>query len=120
MGWTQHTGTLLGWCSVTSIIIPACEGEEVRHVVQYFFFFAAVAYVHQRITGSERFIIYFGSAEPCNLQCSCIIHVRVGRGGNVLAACVCCSMWADMREATYAMSGGGGGRKSSPDGEPGS
>lgn len=38
----------------------------------------------------------------------------------VLTACVCCSMGADMREATYAMSGGGGGRKSSPGGEPGS
>lgn len=73
---------------------------------------------------NSRFIIYFGSVEPCNLQCSCIVHVRsvrVGRGSMcVLTACVCCSMGADMREATYAMSGGGGGRKSSPGGEPGS
>ena len=77
VGWTQHTGTLLGWRSVPSVIIPMCEGEEVRHVVQQV---------------NSRFIIYFGSAEPCNPQCSCIFHVRsarVGRGGNVLATCVC-------------------------------
>lgn len=72
-----------------------CQGEEVRHVVQYFFFLQLqLMYIKesQAQKVNSRFIIYFGSVEPCNLQCSCIVHVRsvrVGRGGNVLAACVC-------------------------------
>lgn len=75
-------------------------------MVQYFFFLQLqLMYIKesQAQKVNSRFIIYFGSVEPCNLQCSCIVHVRsvrVGRGGNVLAACVC---WQHVCAAAWGL-----------------
>ncbi len=136
MVWTQHADTLLSWCSVLSVTIPAGDRGEVRDKdelndkmepsftsVNLQFLCTCTMFIKKSQAESEQWVynlfLLLLNLRGCRIAvqlysaCVAVGSAHVCRGGSVLAC-------AYMQDATYAMSGGGGGRKSSgPGGERG-